>query len=249
MATALKLYGVPLSPPFRAIAWTLLQQKTKFDVQLTVPGATTKIGSLHESYLSKTAGRSGRVPLLEEGAHIVAESPAILIYLCESRSWNKLYPAPGAGHKSLLDSYLHWHHEGTRQVARLTQPHIRPELNLSVTDEHRETAHKALKTLDQAWLGHSPYIASENDASIADMLAYEEIAQAYMTDCLNLEEYPNVQEWVKRMQDLEYHDQAHQSLMTLGSLAVESEIPMMKRLGAATKAGIGSIKDVVAGFD
>jgi hypothetical protein len=102
--------------------------------------------------------------------------------------------------------------------------------------------------LDQAWLGQSPYIATEKDASIADMLAYEEVAQAYMTDSLNLDEYPNVQEWVKRMQGVEYHDQAHQALTTLGSLAVESELPMMKRLGAATKAGLSSIKDVVDGF-
>ena len=43
--TSLKLYGVPLSQPFRSVAWALLQKKVPFEVKLAVPAMKSKVGA------------------------------------------------------------------------------------------------------------------------------------------------------------------------------------------------------------
>lgn len=241
-AAAIKLYGVPLSQPFRAVAWSLLQHHVVFDVQLCVPGATSKIGSLHESFLAKS--KTGTVPLLELTTHggvmmTIGESPVILSHLCETLGWNPLlHGPPGSARKVQIDSYLHWHHVGTRQIAKLAAEHLRPDLKLVID---RPQILQQLTKLNDAWL-MDDYIAG-TDLSIADFLAYEEVAQLYMTGLLDdLPEYPKVHAWVQRMEQLPYHKEAHAALTTLGNLVEPNEMSMAKRLGAATKAGMEAYK-------
>ena len=45
----------------------------------------------------------------------------------------------------------------------------------------------------------------------------------------------------ERMAALPYHEEAHVALKVMGALAAPNELPMMKRLGAATKAGMEAI--------
>jgi len=249
--SALKLYGVPLSQPFRSVAWTLLLRKVPFEIELTVPGATSRIGSLNESFLSKTKGRNGTVPLLEDGSLAISESPAILMYLCEKNSWIDLYASPATPQKTLIDSYMHWHHTGTRSLAALQRPFLRPELKLQVTDEDREKAMKVLESLNNGWLqGDDDFIATSEEPTIADLLCYEEVAQCVMTGTLEqgLGEFPNVSAWVNRMSELPYHDEVHTSLKVLGSLVEPSETSMPKRLGAATKEGVAALKEAQKSF-
>ena len=242
--STLKLYGVPLSQPFRSVAWSLLLRKVPFDIQLTVPGATSKIGSLNETFLDKTKGRTGKVPLLEDESLAISESPAILIYLCEKNDWKDLYGLPATPRKALIDSYMHWHHTGTRSLAALQKPYLRPELQIQVTDEDREKALKVLESLNNGWLqGDDGFIATADEPTIADLLAYEEIAQGQMTGTLEgLDEFRNLSAWVSRMSQLPYHDEVHTPLKVLGNLVGPSETPMPKRLGAATKEGIAALK-------
>lgn len=253
MAT-LKLYGVPLSQPFRSVAWTLLLRNVPFDIQLTVPGASSRIGSLNDSFLSKTKGRTGTVPLLEiDDESCISESPAILMYLCEKNNWSDLYGAPATPRKALIDSYMHWHHTGTRSLAALIRPYVRPELKLQVTDEDHERARKALESLNNGWLqGDDDFIATADEPTIADLLAYEEVAQVKMTGTLlgenGLKEYPNVSAWVNRMKQLPYHDEVHTAVTVLGNLVEPNDTPMPKRLGAATKAGVAALKEAQEPF-
>ena len=256
MSTPLKLYGVPLSQPFRSVAWTLLLQKVPFDIQLTVPGATSRIGSLHESFLSKTKGRIGTVPLLEiDESFSISESPAILMYLCETNGkGDSLYGAPGTPRKALIDSYMHWHHTGTRSLAALLRPHLRPELNLQVSDADYEKATNVLKSLNNAWLqGTDGFIATPDEPTIADLLAFEEVVQVERTGTLgdgvaSLDEYPNVSAWVDRMKQLPHYDAVHTSLNVLGNLVEPNEMTMPKRLAAATKAGVAALKEAQEPF-
>jgi glutathione S-transferase len=253
-----KLYGVPLSQPFRAVAWTLLQQKVPFTVKLIVPGATTSIGSRHESFLAKTVGQTGKVPILEiltdnadAPTWTISESPAILTFLCERQGDSStLYAPPASRQKALIDSYMHWHHEGTRAaMTQLTVPFLRPDLPLSVTNQSRQSVGRTLSKLDQAWLKDTLFLTSNERPSIADLLAYEEIAQATMTGILEEltpDNYPRLYDWVSRMQELPFHTEAHAALKALGSLAEESEVPLAKRLGIATKAGLKALEDAQA---
>ena len=47
----LTLHGVPLSQPFRSVAWACLQKRVPFVAQLVVPGSTAKMGSRSASHL------------------------------------------------------------------------------------------------------------------------------------------------------------------------------------------------------
>ena len=94
-----KLYGVPLSQPFRSVAWTMLQLQQKIQIEIAVPGATNKMGTKHANFRSLTPYQNTTIPLLaieeENGnVHHLSESPAIMMYLCESsNSSNSLYPS------------------------------------------------------------------------------------------------------------------------------------------------------------
>lgn len=257
--STLKLYGAPLSQPFRAVAWTLLQQQLPFTVQLAVPGATTSIGSRNQSYLDLTGGRTHRVPLLQvtengrDGSESVVlfESAAILMYLSEQHGWSHLYPASesSAKQKALIDCYLHWHHGGSRQLSSLVRPFIRPDLNLDVQEANREVAKNVLATLEGAWLQDTSFLAGDDHHSIADILLYEEVAQVYMTNVVDVSDYPNITAWTKRMQQVPFHEEAHAALPTLGSLAEESTISLQDRLRQATKAGLTAINEAVESFE
>lgn len=178
----------------------------------------------------------------------IGESPVILSYLAETQpNWSSVYAPPGSARKVTVDSYLHWHHTGTRALATLAATHLRPDMKLTVTEADRRDILQKLTVLNDAWLVED-YIAGK-DVSIADFMAYEEIAQLYMTGLLEeLPEYPNVHKWVHRMEQLPFHKEAHVALTTLGNLAEPNEVTLTKRLGAATKAGIEALKQAQESF-
>lgn len=250
MTALMKLYGVPLSQPFRSVAWTLLQQQVRFEIVLTVPGLTNKIGSRHAAYLEKSRGRASTVPLLEDGdGFCIAESPAMLTYLCEKHGWTSLGGGDSLERKAIVNSFMHWHHrDGARQLAKLQVSKIRPDLGYITTDKDMEQAHQVLQALEEGWLRNDDFVAGP-DLTIADMMAYEELVQVTMMGLLpQVTEYPRVQAWMDRMTQVPYHDEAHLSLQILGSLAEDNETPLQQRLGKATKAAMKVLKEVQDGF-
>jgi glutathione S-transferase len=234
-----------LSQPFRSVAWALLQKHVRFQVQLAVPGSPhKKTGSRGEDFRALTGGRTTQVPVLRDDdndgeSFVVHESPAILTYLCQKYGWTDLYPAHDLKQKTSVDMYTHWHHEGTRCLSRLIQPALRPDLSPQphhpTREELNEQARAMLERLDGAFLAGTP------NATIADILCYGEVAQVVMLGAASLDGYPNLAAWTARMKELEFHDEAHVALATLGDVVAESDVPMMKRLGGATKAGLQAL--------
>ena len=90
----LKLYGVPLSQPFRSVAWACLQKRLPFEVNLVVPGMSSKMGSKGPAYLKLNP--TGTVPTLEDDGVVVLESAAMLSYLANKHQWTDLYPQEAA---------------------------------------------------------------------------------------------------------------------------------------------------------
>jgi glutathione S-transferase len=170
--TMMKLYGVPLSQPFRSVAWTLLQLKLPFRVELAIPGMTSKVGTKHENFRNLTPHRSTQVPLLvyedddagessSSSPVVLTESPAIMAHLCErfgpitnSTLSTTLYPASGSVAKAKVDSYLHWHHSNTRLLARLFGPKVLvgPYSNLTLSEKDHAKFRTVLQQLDSGWL-------------------------------------------------------------------------------------------------
>ena len=174
----LRLHGVPLSQPFRSVAWTLLQKRVPFEVSLCVPGSGGKRGSKGEAYLALNP--LGTVPLLEDGPIKVVESAAILQYLSSKHGWTDLYPA-SLSDRARVDAFCHWHHGGTRQLAGgFYAPHVRPDMAEKFGEDGIARAKKngldALDKLETIWLAADPFLAAAN-ATLADLIAYEEVAQ------------------------------------------------------------------------
>lgn len=238
MATSLTLYGVPLSQPTRAVAWALLQKRVPFQFQLVVPGSSHKTrGSRGEDFLARTGGRTARIPLLADGDTVIFESPVILKHLCQSRGWKDLYP----DNRLLLESYLHWHHEGTRRVSALVQNVLRPDLHIEMTPDRVEGIHQVLHNLDTAWLVGGNYLAGTSTPTIADLLAYEEIFQIRALGCWDLAPYTNLVTWCEQMKTaLDYHEEVHRAV---SHFAANDTLALPLRLGAATQAGILAIQE------
>ena len=240
----LKLYGVPLSQPLRSVAWACLQQRVPFQVVITVPGIAAKSGSRNEAFLAKNP--AGTVPLLEEPETglTLAESPAILAYLADKHGWHDLYP-PELTARAKINSFMHWHHTGTRRLAQCFGPHVRADMK--TTDEELakrdEDARRILDLFSRAWLGETEtgFVAGSPTPSVADLLAYEEVAQLlpeYVNVGPDVGDFPRVLSWVERMKGVAEYEPAHTVLRELGDLVAPNPTSLPKRLGAATKAGL-----------
>eukprot|EP00932_Pfiesteria_piscicida_P018017 SRR837773.4888.p1 GENE.SRR837773.4888~~SRR837773.4888.p1 ORF type:complete len:293 (-),score=81.13 SRR837773.4888:108-959(-) len=239
---SLKVYGVPLSQPFRSVIWPLLIKRVPFEVVVTVPGSAGRRGSRSEEFLNKNP--LGTVPILEDDGFVVLESPAILCYLADKLGWHDFYPTDLVARTSIA-SYMHWHHTGTRCCTALIHPKFRPD-KASTGEELRQKktkAHNALLQLADTWLDGTPFLAGREEPSLADFLAYEEVSQIMprYTNLLEVELHPRVKDWVKRMSQLPYHDEAHAALAEIGDLRAASKEPMDKRMAAATKVGLKAI--------
>lgn len=166
----MKLYGVPLSQPVRSVAWTMLQLELSFEVEIAVPGTSSKIGTNTEDFQRLTPHRSTQVPVLtyttsDSGNQRVSltESAAILVHLCElcqvhnnnqknDNNIPSLYPPRGSIAKAKIDSYLHWHHAHTRKLAKLFDTQLRSDLNVTMSDDDHEFIQHVLKILDTGWI-------------------------------------------------------------------------------------------------
>ena len=147
----LKLHGVPLSQPFRSVAWACLQKRLPFEVNLVVPGMESRIGSKGPAYLRLNP--TGTVPTLEDDGVVVLESAAMLSYLANKHQWTDLYPQEAAA-RARIDA------------AGFAVPYLRPELAKALGEEGlakaKRAALDALQLLETHWLATDPYVAASH---------------------------------------------------------------------------------------
>lgn len=120
----LKIFGVPLSQPCRAVIWVCLYKGLPFEIVLVNPGSKSAKGSRHPNFLAMNP--QGTIPTIkDDDGHVLWESNAILTYLAQKHGWTDLYPAD-LRRRSLVDQYLHWHHRNAREASlRLAAPNFR----------------------------------------------------------------------------------------------------------------------------
>lgn len=249
---AIRLHGVPLSQPFRSVAWALLQKRLPFEVKMAVPGSTRKGGTGSKEFLALNP--TGNVPFLEDGDTRVSEAAAILVHLCQSNGWSDLYPYAEAGPlKSKVDEYCHWHHSNTRLLApAYFAPLVRPDMAFEPVqlESFRAGATRALVSLETAWLAGSPYIGGSGRMTIADLMAYEQVAEVapQFMNLVAFDSYPNLRAWMSRMEAAPYHTEAHAAVTALGDLSAFSpgDAAIMKLVGAASKAGFAALSTAAA---
>ena len=73
----LKLYGVPLSQPCRAVMWALNWKNVDYEFVPTLPHSTKKGGARHPDYLSICP--TGSIPAINDDGFVLQESSAILV--------------------------------------------------------------------------------------------------------------------------------------------------------------------------
>lgn len=175
---SLKLYGVPFSQPFRAVAWSLLLKGKKFQVQLVNPGGKGKNGTKTQKFLELNPG--GTIPVLEDDGFVLAESNAIVTYLANKYQWTDLYPSEkDPKRRALVDWYLHYHHQSIRpmvgvDLVKAVRPDIvQPDI---IREKNAKVFRNALKSLNNGWLSNREYLTG-SEYTLADIVAYSEIGR------------------------------------------------------------------------
>ena len=222
MTNKIKIHGVPMSQAVRAVLWLLFNKELPFELVLTVPGSKEENGTRHPSYLEKYP--NGTIPALEDPdtGFLLAESHAIMCYLCNKHGWEDLYPK-NLESRAKVDDFLHYHHRNIKEATlAFFAPMARPDLGLSedVINMAKKLFKNALNMLENQWLAKNKFITGDR-ATIADIAAYVEIGQlqSQFTNLYDFEPFPNVSRWLKDMTSLEGHDDSHLVLSELGDIS------------------------------
>ena len=230
------VYGVPFSQPVRSVLWLLLIKKVPFELKLINPGSSSEGGSRHPDYLDKFP--TGTIPSYEEpeSKFFLSESHAIMSYLCDKYKWHDLYPE-SLQERARIDSYLHLHHRNVREASvGLVAPKVRKDLNFpeDFINTSKATIEKAFQAIESGWLANSKFLVGDN-MTIADLSAYVEIGQLQrqFTNIYDFTNMPNIQRWLKLMQEVDFHDEIHTALTELGEIS--NDAPTMEVIKDANK--------------
>ena len=222
MNNKIKIHGVPMSQAVRAVLWLLFNKELPFELVLTVPGSKEENGTRHPSYLEKYP--NGTIPALEDPdtGFLLAESHAIMCYLCNKHGWDDLYPQnPEA--RAKVDDSLHYHHRNIKEATlAFFAPMARPVSRGlgDVYKRQKKLFKNALNMLEKQWFAKNKFITDDR-ATIADIAAYVEIGQlqSQFTNLYDFEPFPNVSRWLKDMTLLKGHDDSHLVLSELGDIS------------------------------
>jgi glutathione S-transferase len=196
---AVKLYGVPLSAPFRGVEILLKLLNVPFEV---VPIDPLKGEQRKPEFLA--VNPLGQIPAIQEGDFTLGESNAILLYLHAAHSGTASFYPLDPKLRAKVDQFLHWHHAGARKVSWLgfgilIAPTLGMQLPPTFVQEQRDNVAKALTTMER-WLTAHSYLAGE-EITLADVAAYPEVDQGRLVD-LDLTSYPHVQAWMGRLGEM-----------------------------------------------
>lgn len=165
------------------------------------------------------------VPVLHDPANDLqlAESNAILRYLCQREGWLDMYPGATDIKKSAkIDEYLSWHHHGLRKVTiNLFRPKMLDAMKIKPLSSedwngHQAATAKVLSKFEDVWLQGEDFMFG-TDPTIADLQAYCELDQLDPCQLLQVDSLPKLQEWTEKMKALPEHDEVRENLVGLGS--------------------------------
>lgn len=243
----LKLYGHYGSQPFRSVAWLLKMKKEPFEFISINPmkGDNRTAGYRAKFPLGLIPAIEDDPGDGETFA--LSEASAIMIYLCDKNQWNDMYPSSNNNspsdirQRALINEYISHHNESTRLMTRKV---IRPGLsrlfaaegNLSPGMTHslskspsdliklKSTIRDTAKRFQHKFLvnsrGSSDFIVGDTP-TIADLLAYPDLAQIPQILGIDYKEFPELEQlrrWLDRMASLPFHDDVHRTTTKLGKL-------------------------------
>jgi len=226
----MEIYAHPASQPSRSVLWFCAINEIDCTI-VTDTGLD----------LSAVNPRQ-QVPFLKNGDFALNEMPAILTYLAELNELESWWPN-NVQTRAKIQSYLHSHHSLAR-LATLTlmAPHVltvfdvppfgpstsflsNATIQAALADKNKlahgqSLMHDVLQIFENHYLaGSSAFIAALDKPSIADIAAYEEIAQLVWANLVNLSDHPKTLHWLDRMSQLPHHTELHRFNTQLGDIA------------------------------
>lgn len=242
MHNMLRLYGHYASQPTRSVAWLLKLKSAPFEFTTINPTAgETRTTEFRSKF------PLGLIPALEDTdanpPFMLSEASSILIYLCEKYNWNDYYPvntssAVDLQKRAKTHEYFSHHNESSRMMTRKVIFPTMKWMFADNSDTKKAAAPKHLshnpndiqqvksiirdvaKRFEHKFLKDGNYIVGDTP-SIADLLAYPEIAQIPMIMGIQYtewEELERLRNWLERMEQLDFHDDVHKTVVKIGKM-------------------------------
>ena len=155
----------------------------------------------------------GTVPAIVHKGIAISESHVILAYLADEFKKNDPWYPTDKIERIKVDTYLHWHHFGARlpfatyifnifMGPRFYNTKFNPEFSQKLEIDQSVS----LQYLDS--ILKSSYAAGTNQITIADLSLYCELIQGLIIK-LDYSSYPNVSNWLKKMERLRGIQESH----------------------------------------
>jgi len=158
-----------------------------------------------------------KVPAIEHDNFRLAESVAILRYLCRTFPVDDHWYPKDSKQMARVDEFMSWQHLTLRAHGAMyfRTKVLAPRMTGKPIDEKRAAFHaaelaKVLDQIEQIWLKDRLYVAGK-DLSIADLLAVTELEQPGMADLDVREGRPILTEYMNRVRERlqPHYDDAH----------------------------------------
>jgi glutathione S-transferase len=128
--------------------------------------------------------------------------------------------------RAKISEYLSHHHSSTRNASvSVFRPLLNAKFSSSPTVlsaeaklELVERGKKIARRFEIVFLTKGPYVNGFSRPTIADLLAYVEIAQLEQVHLLNYSDMPILSQWLERMRIVKGHDDVHRTVLKLGEL-------------------------------
>lgn len=196
----MKLYNVDISGNCYKVRLLLSLLEIDFGMHsgvdcVLVPIDVTNKEHKSTAYLKKNP--LGEIPVLEDGAYILRDSQAILIYL--AKQYGKGVWLPDNAKEMAL--VMQWLSTACNEIARGpmdARAHYKFKIEIDIKKVHEKS--KSILTVIDNHLANRDWLEL-NHATIADIACFPYIALAHEGK-ISLEPYPNIQKWMTNIKNL-----------------------------------------------
>ena len=188
----IKIYGFEVSQPCRSVYMLCDEADVPFEIDnVNLLTGAQKL----PAYLA--VNPSGQVPAIDDDGFILAESGAILTYICNSRHLTQWYPND-VRIRARVDFWMHWHHGNTRiSTQKIFGPAV---FKTAEHHEDREAFRRVMHLLEDHFSKHRFLVEGTEDPTIADLLILPEIDQlSWIPGLWDMSPYPHVHRWLEIM--------------------------------------------------
>ena len=200
----LKIYGFPLSQPYRSVIMLCKAASVPFQPVLidALKGETRKPEF-------RKISPTGLVPVIDDNGYVLHESAAILSYICESRKLKDWLP-DDAKERGNINAWMHWHHantrKGTLKVLRqmlFPKKGADPAVEAADLEKSLKEMYKSIGLIESHLTqSKSKFLVGSKHPTIADLLIIPELDQLSEKgfNLANIKQFPAVCNYINTIE-------------------------------------------------